>query len=143
MLFVLCFRNISVQFLNDFLLILGTCLIMAHLDQQVPQPCLQLCHQLRSELNYPMFFKKKKKKLVKSWKKIVKSWKKSWNREKNSTKPAPDKLLNLGDWTHNYSKQKICADTPQWSQILFKVANLFFYFSTILDFTSFLTTLYD
>ena len=65
---------------------------MARLDQRVPQPCLQLCHQLRFELNYPMLFKKEKKK--------------SWNHEKNSTKPAPDKLLNLGDWTHNYSNKK-------------------------------------
>ena len=69
--------------------------------------------------------------------------KKSWNREKNSTKPAPDKLLNLGDWTHNYSNKKFVRIRHNEAKYFLKSQTYFFYFSTILDFTSFLTTLYD
>ena len=124
---IICFWYLSVQFLNYFFCYcLGTCLIMARLDQRVPQPCLQLCHQLRFELNYPMFFKKDKKKIMKSWKKFY---------ETSAWQIAQSWWLDT-----QLFKQKNRADTPQWSQILFKV---FFYFSTILEFTSFLTTVDD
>ena len=123
---------------------LGTCLIMVRLDQRVPQPCLQLCHQLRFELNYPMFFKKEKKKIVKSWKnrEIVKKnreiRKKSWNHEKKFYETSAwqiaqswwldTQLFKQNKTARASLRSKNRADTPQWSQILFKVAYLIFIF---------------
>ena len=46
---------------------------MVRLDQRVPQPCLQLCHQHRFETKLSNVFQERKEKNREIMKKIVKS----------------------------------------------------------------------
>jgi len=79
MLFVLCFRNISVQFLNDFLLFFRNLSHHGSFRSTSSSTMSSVMSSTSFWTKLSNVFQERKEKIVKSWSRE----KKSWNREKN------------------------------------------------------------